>query len=50
MMSEHKGKTYRPWEPQRYQQQAHSPATKLAEGDVVCFLLDGVPQLDWRRF
>jgi transposase len=50
MMSEHGGKTYRPWEPQRYRQQAHSPATKLPEGDLVFFLLDVVPQLDLRRF
>jgi transposase len=50
MMSEHGGKTYRPWEPQRYQQQAHSPASKLPEGDLVFFLLDIVPQLELRRF
>ena len=49
-MSESGGKTYRPWEPQRYQQQAHSPASKLPEGDLVFFLLDSVPQLDLRRF
>ena len=48
-MSESGGKTYRPWEPQRYQQQAHSPASKLPEGDLVFFLLDSVPQLDLRR-
>ena len=39
-MSEHAGKTYRPWEPQRYQHEAHSPASKLPEGDLVFFLLD----------
>jgi transposase len=50
MMSESGGKTYRPWEPQRYQQQAHSPASKLPEGDLVFFLLDSVPQLDLHRF
>jgi transposase len=49
-MSEGGGKTYRPWEPQRYRQQAHSPASKLPEGDLVFFLLDVVPQLDLRRF
>ena len=48
-MSEHGGKTYRPWEPERYQQQAHSPASKLPEGDLVFFLLDTVPQLDLSR-
>ena len=49
MRSDHGGKTYRPWEPQRYQQQAHSPASKLPEGDLVFFLLDIVPQLAVRR-
>ena len=49
-MSEHHGKTYRPWEPERYRQEAHSPAAKLPEGDLVFFLLDTVPQLDLRRF
>jgi transposase len=50
MMSESGGKTYRPWEPQRYRQEAHSPVAKLPEGDVVFFLLDAVSQLDLRRF
>src|SRR5439155_8864974 len=50
MMSEHHGKTYWPWEPQRYQQEAHSPTAKLPEGDVVFFLLDTVPQLALQRF
>jgi hypothetical protein len=50
MMSEHGRKAYRPWEPQRYRQQAHSPATKLPEGDLVFFLLDVVPQFDLCRF
>src|SRR3989454_2474597 len=49
MMSEHGGKTYRPWEPQRYQQAAHSPASKLPEGDLVFFLLDVVAKLDVSR-
>ena len=49
-MSEGGGKTYRPWEPERYRQDAHSPAAKLPEGDVVFFLLDTVPQLELRRF
>jgi transposase len=49
-MSEGGGKTYRPWEPQRYRQQAHSPAAKLPEGDLVFFLLDVVPKLALRRF
>src|SRR5438132_6749365 len=50
MMSEPWRKTYRPWEPQRYQQEAHSPAAKLPAGDLVFFLLDTVPKLDLSRF
>src|SRR5437762_3879692 len=50
MMSESQRKTYRPWEPQRYRQEAQSPDAKLPEGDVVFFLLDTVPQLELRRF
>lgn len=49
-MSAGGGKTYRAWEPQRYRQQAHSPAAKLPEGDLVLFLLDVVPKLDLSRF
>ena len=49
-MSEHGGKTYRPWEPQRSQHEAHSPASKLPEGDLVFFLLDAVARLDVSRF
>jgi transposase len=50
MMSEQHGKTYRPWDPERYQYEAQSPAAKLPEGDVVFFLLDTVRRLDLRRF
>jgi transposase len=39
-------KTYRPWDPDFYRQQAHSPASKLPEGDLVYFLLDVIDQLD----
>ena len=49
-MSEQHGKTYRPWEPERYQHEAQSPAAKLPEGDVVFFLLETVRRLDLRRF
>jgi transposase len=49
MMSEPQRKTYRPWEPQRYRQEAQSPDAKLPEGDVVFFLLDLVPKLDLHR-
>jgi transposase len=40
------GKAYRPWNPETYAQQAHAPAAKLPEDDLVFFLLDVVPQLD----
>jgi transposase len=39
-------KTYRPWNPDVYRPQTHSPLSKLPEGDLVFFLLDVVPQLD----
>jgi transposase len=39
-------KTYRPWNPDDYRQQAHSPHSKLPEGDLVFFFLDVIPQLD----
>jgi hypothetical protein len=48
-MSEPWRKTSRPWEPQRYRQEAPSPAAKLPEGAIVFFLLDTVSQLDVRR-
>jgi hypothetical protein len=50
MMSEPGGKTYRPWEPERYRHEAQSPAGKLPEGDLVFFLLDTVPRLALQRF
>jgi transposase len=40
------GKAYRPWTPELYAQQAHTPAAKLPEDDLVFFLLDVVPKLD----
>ena len=39
-------KTYRPWDPDFYRQQAHSPQSKLPQGDLVFFLLDVVDHLD----
>jgi len=45
-MDDCQNKTYRPWEPHRYAQEAHTAAGKLPEGDLVFFLLDTVPQLD----
>jgi hypothetical protein len=50
MMSEPHRKTYRPWEPQRYRQEAQSPEAKLPEGDVVFFLVDTVAKLDMGQF
>ena len=44
-MSNRGGKTYRPWEPQRYRQEAHRPAAKLPEGDLVFLLIDTVSRL-----
>jgi transposase len=41
-------KTYRPWDPDSYRQQAHSPDTKLPQGDLAFFFLDLIPQLDLR--
>ena len=49
-MSDQHGKTSRPWEPQRYRREAHSPDAKLPESDVAFFLLETVPRLDLRRF
>ena len=49
-MSEQHGKTYRPWDPERYRHEAQSPAAKLPEGDLVFFLVETVPQLDLHRF
>src|SRR5258706_1511373 len=49
-MSEQGGKTYRPWEPQRDREEAHSPEAKVPECDLVFFLLDTVPQLELSRF
>src|SRR5512140_3861414 len=40
------GKAYRTWTPDLYAQQAHAPAAKLPEDDLVFFLLDVVPTLD----
>src|SRR6266702_3272503 len=50
MMRNRGGKTYRPWEPQRYRQEAHSPAAKLPEGDLAFFLIDTASRLDLQRF
>jgi transposase len=39
-------KTYRPWNPDSYREQAHSPQSQLPQGDLVFFFLDVVPQLE----
>jgi transposase len=49
-MSDARGKTYRPWDPEHYRHKAHSPEAKLPEDDLVFFLLDTVPHLDLSRF
>jgi transposase len=41
-------KTYRPWDPDAYRQQAYSPHSQLPEDDLVFFFLDVIPQLDLR--
>jgi transposase len=43
-------KKYRPWQPDSYAQQVFRPADRLAENDLVFFLLDVVPQLDLDAF
>ena len=49
-MDDRAGKSYRPWQPDSYAKQTHSPASKLPEGDLVFFLLDTVPHLDLCQF
>ena len=48
-MSDAHGKPYRPWSPEHYRQEAHSPEAKLPADDLVSFLLDTVPDLDLSR-
>ena len=50
MISDARGKPYRPWEPEHYRQEAHSPKAKLPQDDLVFFLLDTVVHLDLGRF
>ncbi len=49
-MSDAHGKTYRPWNPEHYRHETHSPEAKLPQDDLVFFLLDTVPHLDLSRF
>jgi len=48
-MSDSGGKTYRPWNPEHYRHESHSPEAKLPQDDLVFFLLDTVPKLDLSR-
>src|SRR5262245_49712175 len=50
MMSDARGKTYRPWNPDHYRHEAHSPEAKLPQTDLVFLLLDTMPHLDLSRF
>jgi transposase len=50
MMSDVRGKPYRPWEPEHYRHEAYSPEAKLPQDDLVFFLLDTVAHLDLSRF
>jgi transposase len=50
MMNDGEGKTYRPWNPEHYRREPHSPEAKLPQDDLVFFLLDTVPRLDLSRF
>ena len=43
------GKPYRPWSPEHYRQEAHSPAATLPADDLVFCVLDTVPHLDLSR-
>jgi hypothetical protein len=45
-MSAARIKAYHPWTPELYAQQAHAPAAKLPDDDLVFFLIDVVPKLD----
>ncbi len=49
-MSDARGKTYRPWNPEHYRHEVHSPEAKLPQADLVFFLLDTVPHWDLSRF
>jgi transposase len=43
-------KTFRPWKPETYAQQALTPAEVLPEDDLVFFLIELIPQLDLTPF
>jgi hypothetical protein len=49
-MSDARGKTSRPWNPEPYWHAAHSLEAKLPQAALVFFLLDTVLHLDLRRF
>ncbi len=49
-MSDARGKTSRPWNPEHYRHAVHSPEAKLPQADLVFFLLDTVPHVGLSRF
>ena len=49
-MSDARGQTSRPWNPEHYRHAVHSPEAKLPQADLVFFLLDTVPHVDLSRF
>jgi transposase len=50
MLSDAREKTYRPWHPEHYRHEAHSPEAKLPQNDLGFFLLATVSQVDLSRF
>src|SRR5262245_19885771 len=50
MMSEARGQTSRPWNPEHYRHAAHRPEAKLPQADLGFFWLDTVPPLTLSRF
>jgi len=48
-MRDAQGKPSRPWSPEPYRQEAHSPEAKWPTDDLVFFVLDTVPPLDLSR-
>jgi transposase len=49
MMSDARGQTYRPWNPEHYRHEVHRPEAKLPQADLVFCLLDTVPHLALSR-
>ena len=49
-MSDARGKTYRPWNPESYRHETHRPEAKWPPDDLGFFLLETVPHLELSRF